>query len=690
GSGSGASGSSGAGSSSGGGSSTNSHHLHQLAAPTHFAPHLQQQHLLRGVVPPLPTTTAPAASKRGFARASEHQPNFANEYAIGGGGAFGAYAPQQPQQKGSATQPDGVQQQPPPPQQHVAAKSAGPKYRSAAFAGGAPPPPDAYSLSAGAGSHVALQSYAERQQEHYLKFAQSAVQQQQQQQQQQQHQMTIDSSHQASFRGHHVLSSASYGGAGAASASGTGGSYPYQPAPQQQQQQQQQQQRAAGPASMDLVAPSGASGLMPSSYDASHLPNALQRINNGYSLSTSGGGGGSSSASARVPNLFPGSAAALTTRLRDEFFDPRVPTSLGLDHQQHHHPQQPQQQPPPQQQQQQQQQAQPSVVLSAVSRGLGPSVYGDSAAASGDWGDKLVCPMCPRAANQITSLSTANAGGHKPRLSQAAAGGATSARPPPIDTRLPDAASKSPTPTPTRSGSTTSSSGSGRARKNKKLKDCSVPGCDRTVRSRGLCKGHGGGRRCGFAGCGLSDQGGGYCISHGGGKRCQFEGCDNSAQSRGLCKLHGGGSRCTVANCTKSSQGRGLCRAHGGGRRCMVEGCNKTDRRAGYCVTHGADKKCVVAECSKTGRIDNIGHAAFGADAGDNPLAAASKVVRPKLSTATPAHALTGDSRDHSVGATRRGPGGGVARQGEYQQRGGTAGLKSGVAAMDLSKSQPF
>ncbi|KAJ8575348.1 hypothetical protein ON010_g3870 [Phytophthora cinnamomi] len=191
------------------------------------------------------------------------------------------------------------------------------------------------------------------------------------------------------------------------------------------------------------------------------------------------------------------------------------------------------------------------------------------------------------------------------QVNNAVAGG----RPPPIDTRIVD----------TRLGATTlsggkrsttstrsSSSSGGRVRKNKKLKDCSVPGCDRTVRSRGLCKGHGGGRRCGFAGCGLSDQGGGFCISHGGGKRCQHEGCDNSAQSRGLCKLHGGGSRCTVPNCTKSSQGRGLCRAHGGGRRCMVEGCNKTDRRAGYCVTHGADKKCIIPECSKTGRIDNM------------------------------------------------------------------------------------
>ncbi|GMF49251.1 unnamed protein product [Phytophthora fragariaefolia] len=275
------------------------------------------------------------------------------------------------------------------------------------------------------------------------------------------------------------------------------------------------------------------------------------------------------------------------------------------------------------------------------------------------WGGLTTCPICAQASNSITSLpqatsvsyglstesvsasglsqvspvqselslssggtisnsSVPTSGNNALSISPSSVGSAQVAginvlqmssgvpggRPPPIDTRLGvvSLSGGKRSSTSTQSGS----SSGGRVRKNKKLKDCSVPGCDRTVRSRGLCKGHGGGRRCGYAGCGLSDQGGGFCISHGGGKRCQHEGCENSAQSRGLCKLHGGGSRCTVPNCTKSSQGRGLCRAHGGGRRCMVEGCNKTDRRAGYCVTHGADKKCIIPECSKTGRIDNM------------------------------------------------------------------------------------
>ncbi|OQS06472.1 hypothetical protein THRCLA_01486 [Thraustotheca clavata] len=140
--------------------------------------------------------------------------------------------------------------------------------------------------------------------------------------------------------------------------------------------------------------------------------------------------------------------------------------------------------------------------------------------------------------------------------------------------------------------------------KRSKSRYCSVPGCVRGIRSRGLCKGHGGGRRCKEPTCGLSDQGGGYCISHGGGKRCSIVNCENSSQSRGLCKKHGGGSRCSQVGCQRSSQSHGLCRTHGGGRRCLVAGCNKTDRRAGYCVTHGAEKKCKLKECTRTGRLD--------------------------------------------------------------------------------------
>ncbi|KUF90267.1 Parafibromin [Phytophthora nicotianae] len=44
---------------------------------------------------------------------------------------------------------------------------------------------------------------------------------------------------------------------------------------------------------------------------------------------------------------------------------------------------------------------------------------------------------------------------------------------------------------------------------------CKVEGCTKGIRSRGLCKAHGGGRRCTTPGCTTSDQGGGHCVLHG-------------------------------------------------------------------------------------------------------------------------------------------------------------------------------
>lgn len=92
---------------------------------------------------------------------------------------------------------------------------------------------------------------------------------------------------------------------------------------------------------------------------------------------------------------------------------------------------------------------------------------------------------------------------------------------------------------------------------------CHIEGCTRGIRSRGLCKAHGGGRRCTTPGCTTSDQGGGHCVLHGGGRRCRIEGCMKSAQWRGVCKLHGGARRCRYGNCTKNGQVKqGYCRLH--------------------------------------------------------------------------------------------------------------------------------
>ncbi|KAL3673091.1 hypothetical protein V7S43_002386 [Phytophthora oleae] len=91
---------------------------------------------------------------------------------------------------------------------------------------------------------------------------------------------------------------------------------------------------------------------------------------------------------------------------------------------------------------------------------------------------------------------------------------------------------------------------------------CRMTGCTKGIRSRGLCKAHGGGRRCTTPGCEISDQGGGHCIAHGGGRRCSITGCQKSAQSKGLCKLHGGARLCRLPDCNKNGQIKGLCRLH--------------------------------------------------------------------------------------------------------------------------------
>lgn len=238
----------------------------------------------------------------------------------------------------SATQPDAMPQQQQQQQQHDPVKGPGvtPKYRGSY---GAPPPTqDATFLAGGGGGNQGLQSYGDRQQDNYLKFAQSTVHQQHQQQQHQQQQhMALDvaNPHSAAFRSHGMLPSSSYGVATSSSGGGGGGSYPYQNV----------HHRGSQP-SMDLVSPAVTIGMSSSSsssggggYEPSNLgTSSLQRMNNGYSLTTAGGTSGSSS---RVPNLFPGSAAALTSRLKDsgggggDMLDPRVPTSLGYDpHQQ--------------------------------------------------------------------------------------------------------------------------------------------------------------------------------------------------------------------------------------------------------------------------------------------------------------------------------------------------------------------
>ncbi|CAH0489887.1 unnamed protein product [Peronospora farinosa] len=125
---------------------------------------------------------------------------------------------------------------------------------------------------------------------------------------------------------------------------------------------------------------------------------------------------------------------------------------------------------------------------------------------------------------------------------------------------------------------------------------CTMPSCTKRVRSKGLCKAHGGGRRCMVDGCERSSQGQGLCIRHGGGKRCTQSGCTKASQSNGLCKAHGGGLRCQSPGCTKSSQGGRILRF------CQHPDCTKNDRGGGFCAEHGGGKRCDHAGCNKPAR----------------------------------------------------------------------------------------
>ncbi|EEY66221.1 uncharacterized protein PITG_03774 [Phytophthora infestans T30-4] len=80
-------------------------------------------------------------------------------------------------------------------------------------------------------------------------------------------------------------------------------------------------------------------------------------------------------------------------------------------------------------------------------------------------------------------------------------------------------------------------------------------------------------RICKFENCTRYVVNRGLCIGHGGGKRCAVVGCTSSAKNLGVCWKHG--RKCSEENCTKTAVSHGLCWAHGGGKRCVVEGCRK-------------------------------------------------------------------------------------------------------------------
>ncbi|CAH0477086.1 unnamed protein product [Peronospora belbahrii] len=132
----------------------------------------------------------------------------------------------------------------------------------------------------------------------------------------------------------------------------------------------------------------------------------------------------------------------------------------------------------------------------------------------------------------------------------------------------------------------------------KKSRICKFDNCTRYVVNRGLCIGHGGGKRCAVVGCTSSAKNLGVCWKHGGSTKCTMTGCENRAKSRGVCWSHGGGRKCSDENCTKTAVSHGLCWAHGGGKRCVVEGCRKPayERNGNVCSLHQATKASALRQ----------------------------------------------------------------------------------------------
>ncbi|KAL4156273.1 hypothetical protein PRNP1_005304 [Phytophthora ramorum] len=85
-------------------------------------------------------------------------------------------------------------------------------------------------------------------------------------------------------------------------------------------------------------------------------------------------------------------------------------------------------------------------------------------------------------------------------------------------------------------------------------------------------------------------------------KHCKVLGCGNISVSRGLCRGHGGGRRCHYVGCSKSAQSRSVfCWAHGGGHRCEVESCMRSCKSKRFCADHANLENASVKQTSRMG-----------------------------------------------------------------------------------------
>ncbi|GMF19598.1 unnamed protein product [Phytophthora lilii] len=87
-------------------------------------------------------------------------------------------------------------------------------------------------------------------------------------------------------------------------------------------------------------------------------------------------------------------------------------------------------------------------------------------------------------------------------------------------------------------------------------------------------------------------------------KHCKVIGCGNISVSRGLCRGHGGGRRCHYLGCSKSAQSRSVfCWAHGGGHRCEVESCMRRRKSKHFCADHVGLEKSVPDTMETSGPL---------------------------------------------------------------------------------------
>jgi hypothetical protein len=79
-------------------------------------------------------------------------------------------------------------------------------------------------------------------------------------------------------------------------------------------------------------------------------------------------------------------------------------------------------------------------------------------------------------------------------------------------------------------------------------------------------------------------------------------GCGNISVSRGLCRGHGGGRRCHYIGCSKSAQSRSVfCWAHGGGHRCEVENCMRSCKSKHFCADHVSLENATAQQTHREG-----------------------------------------------------------------------------------------